>query len=73
MTKNQKIKYFGASDPEKKKNISTEELRCKIRWLFCYMKKYNDGKQQKAIKMYIYRYNAKSPYNNNIFLGTFAY
>jgi len=26
MTKNQKIKYFGASDPEKKKNLSTEEL-----------------------------------------------
>jgi len=25
MTKNQKIKYFWASDPEKKKNRSTEE------------------------------------------------
>jgi hypothetical protein len=25
MTKNQKIKYFGTSDPEKKKNLSTEE------------------------------------------------
>lgn len=25
MTKNQMIKYFGASDPDKKKNRSTEE------------------------------------------------
>jgi hypothetical protein len=25
MTKNQRIKFFGASDPEKKRNRSTEE------------------------------------------------